>query len=406
MQTKRKAPELPMVYWSADGWEAELLYQATRINEQGHSVTTYHNRLTVVFILDVFGNYPIGYAIGDQENTGLITAAMRNAFKHTQELFGSMHTVLQLQTDNFSRKALTPIYEAASLKYTPARVKNSKSKRVEPYNKYFNKTYCQMYARNWSGFGITTDKKKQPNTEYLNKVRHNFPTRDECIAQLEQYIAMDRKAKIENYYSKWDALPSADKHVLSQHDYLYHFGETTGYANSLSGPGVIATIEKVKYAFDSFDINFRQHRDKDWALKFDPTDLSTVLAVNCTRDAKDKIKEIIGTLRFELQNKYIQPMDLYDRKEGDSTELAQIEQFNKEMKQQIITGVGADRALVESVFADRPELNHTLAKLQLVDSMGQHKIHRKETKALNTAQKLIKRELISIEATNERTWKE
>ena len=38
---------------------------------------------------------------------------------------------------------------------------NAKAKPVEAYFGYLNKNYCQR-CNNWSGFGITTDPKKQP----------------------------------------------------------------------------------------------------------------------------------------------------------------------------------------------------------------------------------------------------
>src|SRR5690606_34361163 len=63
MQNKRSKPSASMLFWSMDGWDAELLYQKTAIDSKGNSVTTYHNRLTVVMILDPFNNYIVGYAI-------------------------------------------------------------------------------------------------------------------------------------------------------------------------------------------------------------------------------------------------------------------------------------------------------------------------------------------------------
>jgi hypothetical protein len=52
---------------------------------------TYNNRLCVVIVLIPMNNYPLGYAIGDRENTELIRQANRNAILHTQELFGQAY---------------------------------------------------------------------------------------------------------------------------------------------------------------------------------------------------------------------------------------------------------------------------------------------------------------------------
>ena len=53
----------------------ELYYQKTGKNSEGHNVTTYANRLTMVVVLDPFNNYPVGYAIGTHETPGLILHA-------------------------------------------------------------------------------------------------------------------------------------------------------------------------------------------------------------------------------------------------------------------------------------------------------------------------------------------
>ena len=126
----------------------ELLYQ------EGN---TYNNRLVVVIVLDAMNNYPVGYAIGDRENTDLIRQANRNASLHINDLFGSYYQPRQLQSDNYGIKNLTPFYQAMAHLHTPAAVGNAKSKVIEPYFKYLNKTYCQRFP-NWSGFNITSKK--------------------------------------------------------------------------------------------------------------------------------------------------------------------------------------------------------------------------------------------------------
>ena len=65
MQVKRTTPTCPMYFWCVDGWDTELFYQSKATNgNTGRSVTTYHNRPTVVAIVDPFNMYIIGYAIG------------------------------------------------------------------------------------------------------------------------------------------------------------------------------------------------------------------------------------------------------------------------------------------------------------------------------------------------------
>ena len=65
--------------------------------------TTYHNRKTIVVVLDACGKYPIGYAVGDHESPALIREALRNAIRHARELFGARYKPLQLQSDNYQK---------------------------------------------------------------------------------------------------------------------------------------------------------------------------------------------------------------------------------------------------------------------------------------------------------------
>lgn len=169
-----------------DGWVSELLYQKTE-EKNGRTTTTYTHRLTVVIVLDPCINYPVGYAIGERETPELIKAALRNAANHTAELFGRRYYSNQIQSDNYGRGNLKPIYQIMGDIYTPARAHNAKSKVIEPFFNYFNRKYCQL-CTNWGGFGITSNKDLQPNSEFLNKHRHSFPTEEECRQQLTAFI--------------------------------------------------------------------------------------------------------------------------------------------------------------------------------------------------------------------------
>ena len=72
-------------------------------------------------------------------------------------------------------------------------------------------------------------------------------------------------------------------------------------------------------------IDFRHNSHLDWSVQYDVNDLDTVLAVSAD-----------GKKRFLLEQKYIQPMALADRQQGDSDELKKIKDFNKSTHQMII----------------------------------------------------------------------
>ncbi|MFZ4707787.1 MAG: hypothetical protein ACOYMF_17425, partial [Bacteroidales bacterium] len=391
MLVKRTAPVSPLYYWTMDGWDVELLYQATEIVAKGNSRTTYHNRLTVVVILDPCNKYPVGFAIGTQETPSLIKAAMRNAVNHTRELFGDRHKVLQLQTDNYGRKTLLPIYEAISEKYTPARVHNAKAKVIEPYFGRLNKKYCQLMT-NWSGFGITSGSSRQPNAEYLNKIRHSFPDEMGCRMQIERIIEMERAAAREKYLAAYAEMPVEDKKLLSDEEYLFMFGDVTGYTNRLSASGLVVTICDRKHEYDTYDVTFRQHAQVDWTVKYDPDQPGQVLAVSAD-----------SSHRYMLTEKYVQPMALRDRKPGDAEQLHQINQFNKSIKARITEGMAEDATTVNELFAHSPQLQDTLAKLVLCDSNGQHKDNRNAAR-LKGATKLLAKQNKATERQDNSDW--
>ena len=376
MLVKRSKPTRAMLYWTVDGWEAELLYQTQSTNSKGLTTTTYHNRPTIVVVLDPSVRYPIGYAVGRHETPTLIRQALRNALQHTKELFGQYYKVLQLQSDRYGGAELKSIYEFVAEKYTPARAHNAKAKVIEPWFGWLNKKYCQLMP-NWSGVGVASGSKHQPNDEYLNKTRHNFPDFDGVCRQLEQIIEAERTRLREDYIHAWNALAEADRRPMSIEEYLMVFGEITGYVNSLSPIGIVATIEGQEMVFDSFDTRLRQLEGVQWCIKYDPDNTDQVLALSA-KGQHGRLVHIDGQHRIVLERKHVQPMALHERTEGDAKELQRIDRFNKNLKQHIMEVSADDYQHTLTLFEQHPELNDTLTKLVLVDSRGQHKDRRNE----------------------------
>ncbi|MCQ2351293.1 MAG: hypothetical protein MJ003_04890 [Paludibacteraceae bacterium] len=362
MTVKRSRPTAPLLFWTADGWDAELLYQQVVTDKAGHSVTTYNNRLTMVVVLDTCINYPIGYAIGEHENPALIKEALRNAVNHTAELFGHRYRTNQFQSDHYAMKTMKPLYDAIGDKVTPARVHNAKAKVIEPYFGDINTRYCQ-FMPNWSGFGITSNKKKQPNTEALNDLRHNFPDREGCASQLVFIIESERKRLHDQYVAMFANLSDEYKLELSDEQYLLNFGCETGYKNTIEASGLRPTIEGVKKDYECFDIKFRQLSHIKWIVKYDPADTKQVLAVS-----ED------GSHRFMLEEKYVQPMALAERKDGDAEQLARVAQFNKKLETHITDRLSKAWKTTDRLMAEHAnELDPLLSRMLICDSNGQHK---------------------------------
>jgi hypothetical protein len=372
MQHRRSRPSSAMLMWSADGWDVELLYQKTTTDKKGHSVTTYSNRLNVVVVLDVCCDYPVGYAIGEYENPNLIREALKDAVNHTKYLFGQRYRTCQFQSDRYALKSLTPSYAAIGDKVVPAQVKNAKAKPVERYFLSLNKKYCQLMP-NWSGFGVTSRKELQPNVDQLNRMRASFPDEQGCREQIARIIEMERSRKHDAYMKLYEAMKDENRLPMSDEDYLLEFGDSTGYTNALQGNGLMPKIEGQRYVYDCFDIKFRELSHIKWSVRYDSEDLSRVLAVS-----ED------GKYRFMLEEKYIQPMALADRKEGDALQLARINTFNKAVKATIADQLCEAQEKVLDLFNENPQIDQTLSKLILVDSQGQHKNQRNRLKASKT----------------------
>lgn len=369
MQHLRKRPEFPLYYLTLDGWTVELLYQEN--NE-------YNKRLVVVIVLDTFNNYPIGYAIGERENVELIKEANRNAAYHIQELFGDHYQPRQIQSDNYGVKQLTPFYQAMGHLHTPAAVGNAKAKVIEPYFNYINKKYCQRFP-NWSGHNITASKKNQPNTEFLDKIKTSFPDKAGVIQQIELMIALERKAKVEQYITKWNEMPAEERLIMSKENRLLVYGSCTNYTNSITGMGLTVSINGEKHIYDSFDASFRNLQHMKFTVMYDQADLSKVLAI--TED---------GKRRFVLDAKRALPMDVHSMTADDHAYRQQITGYNKDKVQEVMDTYEKDAAVVNEVISNTPFNleNHEEATLKLMFTYnGQQKDKLQDAKRLGKATK-------------------
>lgn len=365
MQVKRSRPTTPLLMWSLDGWTVELLYRSTRTDKKGHNITTYTNRLTMVVVLDVFNNYPIGYAIGTHESPALIKEALRDAARHTQALFGEMMRANQIQSDRYAIKTMLDLYAVMGDAVTPAQAHNAKAKPVEPYFNYLNTNYCIM-CNNWSGFGITSRPDRQPNSDALNRLRHRFPDEAGLRAQIAEMMRLERVGKHEAYMAGYANIRPEHRLPLSREAYLLNYGAETGYKNVLEGCGLRPTILGVKRDYDCFDLTFRDHAAERWTVKYDPDDLTQVLAVN---------EE--GTRRYMLEAKYVQPMALADRKPGDDEQLERVRDYNRRLESLTAERMALANRRTGEIIAATPALRGSIEdRLLITDSRGQHKDRR------------------------------
>lgn len=398
MQVKRSRPTAPFLMCSLDGWTVELLYQKTRTDKKGHNVTTYTNRLTIVVVLDPCVDYPMGYAVGDHECPELIKAALRNAAIHSREITGEMLRYNQVQSDRYAIKSMTELYAVLGDKVIPAQAHNAKAKPVEPYFNHLNTTYCQL-CPNWSGFGVTTNPKRQPNSEALNKRRHSFPDEARLRAQIDEMMRLERQQKIGKLMEKLANLKPEHRLPMSREMYLLNFGAETGFKNVLEGCGLRPTILGMKRDYDCFDLTFRDHASERWTVKYDPDDLHEVLAVS-----ED------GTRRYMLEEKYVQPMALADRKPGDAEQLQRVHDYNKALEaetgRRLADHFEDARRVIERAaelpIHGTPALGACIEdRLLLTDSRGQHKDNRSRKRLAAADIEALEVETVEIPVTRQ-----
>lgn len=388
MQIKRTPPKTAMTYWTLDGWTVELLYQKKELKPRKvngvtkeYNLTTYTNRMTIVVVLDACCKYPIGYAIGLHESPALIREALRNAIKHTVELFGSRYKPIQLQSDNYQRGQMLPFYEAVCKYYTNAALGNAKSKIIEPYFKYLNSTYCQMLP-NWSGYGVTSRKELQPNVEILNRNRKCIPDAEGVLAQIESLMSQERELKRDAYLKAWEATPDDRRLPFSDEEYLMLMGETSGYSNRLTGQGLRLEFNGQRLFFESFDLELRNHYNEDWLVRYDPDDMSRVLISNCTSTKGHRVDKEIGSLRFMMEAETKIPMALVDQTEEHHEHRAKVARYNEALRKQYVDKQNEVDEVLRSVTQRIPSLPHDdiLERALIVDSWGQHKDRRTESR--------------------------
>ena len=338
MQVRRKAPEYPLYYWTEDSWTVELSYRIT-----GPKGGNKFGRLVVCVVLDPFNKYPVGYAVGDIENTDLIRAANRNAIIHMQELLGDYYRPWQLQSDNFQIKNLTEFYQAVTKLHTPAQVGNAKAKVIEPYFMYLNKTYCQKMA-NWTGFNLDANRDNQVNSEMTDQIKNTFPDKAGVCAQIDSIFKYERKIKRDAFLQAWEACPATDKVVLGKKDWIQVFGELLGDRTvKVTGQGLMKTINGVQYVWDSFEPEFRANAHIDWQIFADRYDMTAALAVS--PDGKKK---------FLLHEKRVLPMDARSMTQADWDYLSATNEFNKANRAAITAMYGDDRQQVELIMKETP----------------------------------------------------
>jgi len=386
LQVKRRDPSAPLRFVTVDGWDVELAYQEMITDKKGKRITRYDNRLVVVIILDPFCKYPVGFAIDNSESSALIKRAMKEGIDHIYEMTGQYIAPYQIQSDNYALKELGAFYSNIARMHTPARVGNAKSKVIEPYFKHLNKKYCQLLY-NWTGFGITSRKENQPNMELKNVIKRQFPDREGVIKQIEEIIFNERQAKGTEYFA---ALEQAPKRLMDRKDYLRALGFPKEKTIKANGKGLTMDVNRAEYVYDSLDLEFRKHLNRNWQVTYDPDDMKSIL-----------VEDQDGKISFILDEKYVQPMAIADQTPKDREQLKMIKEKNQDLKTHVIETNIENRHIIYEHLSGNERLGSFRQKLMFTYN-GQQKDPLQESKGKILPEEKEKR---AIEA-NVKTSKE
>lgn len=196
----------------------------------------------------------------------------------------------------------------------------------------------------------------------------------------------------EQYIQAYNNAPSDLKIELNHSIFLKHLGVKKPDTTKFRGDGMVFTINKFLFSYDSFDLEFRRHIHLDWDIFFDPQNMEKVLAFNEEKN-----------ISFLLEEKYVQPMDLYSQEREDRNQLERVKKFNRELEFKISNEFSEDAEILLDMVFDNKVIDPTLEKLIITDNVGQHKDLK--AKQLNrTAKKLLEKQEKKEQKQIEKTW--
>lgn len=292
-------PSAPLYFVCHDGWDAALYYQkkVEIIDKKTLKPKTVHKwwlRKVVVCVIDKFNDLLLGWAIGDIENSELINEAYMNAMQFIQFNTGSYHLPWEIKSDNFG----TDAFKDTMVKLTgdqdmvsPITVGNSNDNPAEAWFSWFNDKYCKEF-QNWVGYNITSGESN--NTELIQMIKHQLPTEDEVVADLNTLFENERNKRFEPWHKALTSLPAKDKRIISREDYLLTFGNKTKL--TLKNNGFEPTIDGVSYWFIDLNHQLMDYIGSRFTLYFDKKDLSNILAVHDVERLSFLVPNMTGKL--------------------------------------------------------------------------------------------------------------
>lgn len=290
----RERPSAPMLLINSDDNDLDLYYIDVYTDEKGYEKKDYQFRWVLYVIVDAFNDYILGYSIGESPNVELIKEVYRNAINHVKEITGSYYLWDALQFDRFAYSSKPKKYNGSLKQFydmqgktLPATVKVARGKIIEQsFGIRWHQTLKEVSVstHNYAGNNITA--KSKYNKDALQLYKSQFPTKEEGINQIHEFIYMMRnletKTKGVTKQMEWlEAFKNSErsqKHKLDTEQRLLLFGKDHTHTNRITKEGIEATIDKIGYTYEIPEDMYLQTLGKQVTIKYDPVDPQVVLA--------------------------------------------------------------------------------------------------------------------------------
>ena len=331
----RKRPSCPLLLTVHDGFDWELYYQKQVVDSKGHNVTRHHFRKNVVVVVDAFNDYPLGFAIGDGENGDLIKQALKNAAMHVQWLTGDYHFQWEIKSDNFASAMMKPFLAKIAPHLSPSKVGNARDKTIESWFGRFNQKHTIRH-HNYAGKNINSLKSSQPNRDFLDKHKNEFPDEQGVVWQIINDINAERALKMEAWLTGWQNTPAEKRRQMTRMQYLEAFGTQRTQTVQLTNQGVTMQIEGNKFKYLALEHDLIASIGADIKIIYDPASMDSILAI-----------DELNRRKWLLNERYLQPMARLDQTEGDRTKLNKLLEFKNAVEQRAIAGNADDMTQLE-----------------------------------------------------------
>lgn len=290
--------------------------------------TFYQYRPAGYFIRDVYNDYILGYAIGDEVTIDLVKQAYLNAIHHIMELTGGCYLPHQIKTDRWAigptgkkDTKLAEFFKSLAV-FTPATAKVSQSKHIESS---FNVLWHQVLKKriNYAGHNVTAKEKINPDAILLHK--DSYPTVEEMPQKIAEFVEEMRqlpgktagKTVQQEWLEAFNASEISQKRQITAEKRIQLLGVSHPFTNKLTAGGIKLTVNKVLTHYEIPHDLYLENVGKKVQIMYDPLDMNQILVTDGhgLRFVADKMQYMPSAIIDHTPESRKRLRDHLDRKE-------------------------------------------------------------------------------------------